>query len=194
MIKEMLDEYSVGIYSAAYIIYEAPLFISLMVAKSIYPKLVDYFKNNKLKLIKYFSLLSSYMTLLSYIIVLFIYFFHENLILYSFGIDYIESGKILVLLSLGLIPMYNAFLRSSYITISGNQSIILYTQLISSITNIFLNYFLIKAYGINGAVIATIFTQIISLLFLNIFFSETREIFYIQLRSLFLFGIWKHSK
>ena len=42
MIKEMMDEYSVGIYSAAYVLYEAPLFISLMqIAKSIYPLLVQ---------------------------------------------------------------------------------------------------------------------------------------------------------
>ena len=78
MIKEMLDEYSVGVYSAAYVIYEAPLFISLMLAKSIYPLLVQYYHDNKDKLFNFYTILSSYMTLLSYILVLFFYIFHEE--------------------------------------------------------------------------------------------------------------------
>ncbi len=194
MIKEMLDEYNVGIYSAAYVIYEAPLFISLMVAKSIYPKLVDYYQNNKDKLFKYYLVLSSYMTLLSYIIVLFIYIFHDNLILLTFGDSFRESSRILMLLSLGLIPMYNAFLRSSYITISGNQKILLYMQLFSSIMNVILNVILIKLYGIKGAVIATVLTQIVSLSILSVMFNETRYLFYIQIKSLLLLGIWRKHK
>ena len=129
MIKEMMDEYSVGIYSAAYVLYEAPLFISLMVAKSIYPLLVQYYHDNKNKLFNYYTILSSYMTLLSYLIVLFFYIFHEELIQITFGDNFKDSSRILVLLSFGLIPMFNAFLRSSYLTISGNQKIMLYTTI-----------------------------------------------------------------
>ena len=132
MIKEMLDEYSVGIYSAAYVIYEAPLFISLMIAKSVYPLLVQYYQDNKTNFFQLYYTLSSYMTLLSYLIVLFIFIFHEILIQITFGESFEESSKILMLLSFGMIPMFNAFLRSSYITITGNQRIILYTTLIFS--------------------------------------------------------------
>jgi O-antigen/teichoic acid export membrane protein len=190
MIKEMLDEYSVGVYSAAYVIYEAPLFISLMLAKSVYPLLVEYFQENKYKLFNYYKILSSYMTLLSYMIVLFIYIFHEVIIQLTFGDDFEDSSKILVLLSFGLIPMFNACLRSSYITISGNQRIILYTTLFSSIVNIILNYLLINIYGVAGAAYATVSTQILSLFLLNIVFLETRVLFFIQAKSLSLTGIW----
>ena len=57
MIKEMLEEYSVGIYSAAYVLYEAPLLISLMVAKSVYPLLVQYYRENKKKLLNFYTIL-----------------------------------------------------------------------------------------------------------------------------------------
>ena len=193
MIKEMLDEYSVGIYSAAYVLYEAPLFISLMVAKSIYPLLVQYYHDNKNKLFHYYTILSSYMTLLSYMIVLFFYIFHEELIQLTFGDDFEDSSRILVLLSLGLIPMFNAFLRSSYITITGNQKIILYTSLFSSIFNVILNYFLINEFGVQGAVYSTVLTQILSLFVLNAAFNETKVLFFIQAKSLVLLGIW-HKK
>lgn len=191
MIKEMLDEHNVGIYSAAYILYEAPLFISLMIAKSVYPILVQYYQDNKNKFFQLYSTLSSYMTLLSYLIVLFIFIFHEILIQITFGESFEESSKILMLLSFGMIPMFNAFLRSSYITISGNQKIILYTTLFSAMLNIVLNLLLIKAYGVIGAVYATVFTQTLSLIVLNFAFTNTRSIFFIQAKSLLLFGIWR---
>ena len=193
MIKEMLDEHNVGIYSAAYILYEAPLFISLMIAKSVYPILVQYYQDNKNKFFQLYSTLSSYMTLLSYLIVLFIFIFHEILIQITFGESFEESSKILMLLSFGMIPMFNAFLRSSYITISGNQKIILYTTLFSAMLNIVLNLLLIKAYGVIGAVYATVFTQTLSLIVLNFAFTNTRSIFFIQAKSLLLFGIWRKS-
>ena len=191
MIKEMLDEHNVGIYSAAYILYEAPLFISLMIAKSVYPILVQYYQDNKNKFFQLYSTLSSYMTLLSYLIVLFIFIFHEILIQITFGESFEESSKILMLLSFGMIPIFNAFLRSSYITISGNQKIILYTTLFSAMLNIVLNLLLIKAYGVIGAVYATVFSQTVSLLVLNFAFTNTRSIFFIQAKSLLLFGIWR---
>ena len=191
MIKEMMDEYSVGIYSAAYVLYEAPLFISLMIAKSIYPLLVQYYHDNKNKFFQLYSTLSSYMTLLSYLIVLFIFIFHEILIQITFGESFEESSKILMLLSFGMIPMFNAFLRSSYITITGNQKIILYTTLFSAMLNIVLNLLLIKAYGVIGAVYATVFTQTLSLIVLNFAFTNTRSISFIQAKSLLLFGIWR---
>jgi O-antigen/teichoic acid export membrane protein len=191
MIKEMLDEHNVGIYSAAYILYEAPLFISLMIAKSVYPILVQYYQDNKNRFFQLYSTLSSYLTLLSYLIVLFIFIFHEILIQITFGESFEESSKILMLLSFGMIPMFNAFLRSSYITISGNQKIILYTTLFSAMLNIVLNLLLIKAYGVIGAVYATVFSQTVSLIVLNFAFTNTRSIFIIQAKSLLLFGIWR---
>jgi len=193
MIKEMLDEYSVGIYSAAYVLYEAPLFIALMVAKSVYPILVQYYQNNKDRLFELYLELSSYMTLLSYLVVLFIYFFHESLIQLTFGNKFGEASKILVLLSFGLIPMFNAFLRSSYMTVSGIQKIILYTTLFSSIINVLLNVIMIKKYGIQGAVYATVLTQFLSLSLLNIVFNKTRPLFFIQAKSLLLMGIWSKN-
>ena len=191
MIKEMLDEHNVGIYSAAYVLYEAPLFISLMIAKSVYPILVQYYQDNKNKFFQLYSTLSSYLTLLSYLIVLFIFIFHEILIQITFGESFEESSKILMLLSFGMIPMFNAFLRSSYITITGNQKIILYTTLFSAMLNIVLNLLLIKAYGVIGAVYATVFTQTLSLIVLNFAFTNTRSISFIQAKSLLLFGIWR---
>ena len=190
MIMEMIDEYNVGIYSAAYALYEAPLFISLMVAKSLYPLIVKYYHENKDKLYDLYLEFSSYMTLSAYLIVIFVYLFYEYLISFTYGVKYNESGEVLLFLSLGLILMFNAFLRSNYITASGKQKIILYTSIFSAIINIFLNYIFINEFGVLGAAYATVLTQILSLLILNRFFKETRKIYIIQLKALLLLGIW----
>ena len=50
---------------------------------------------------------------------------------------------------------------------------------------------MIRQYGIRGAVYATVITQTLSLLILNIAFRETRKIFIIQVKSLLLLGIWR---
>jgi O-antigen/teichoic acid export membrane protein len=191
MIKEMLGEHSVGIYSVAYQLYEAPLFIALLVSKSVYPLIVKYYQSNKIRLFDIYLKLSSYMTLLSYIIVIIFLVFSENIILILYGEKYYESANVLLFLSFGLIPMFNAFLRSSYIIISGNQKIILYTTLFSAITNILLNIYFIRNFGVIGATYATVMTQLLSLLFLNAVFMSTRKIFVIQIKALLLLGVWK---
>ena len=130
------------------------------------------------------------MTLLSYLIVLFFYITHDELIRITYGDSFKNSSSILILLSIGLIPMFNAFLRSSYLTITGNQKIILYTTMFSAILNIILNYYFINIFDLKGAVYATVTTQIVSLFILNIAFVETRVLFFIHAKSLALIGVW----
>ncbi|EMG08508.1 hypothetical protein LEP1GSC151_0155 [Leptospira interrogans serovar Grippotyphosa str. LT2186] len=56
--------------------------------------------------------------------------------------------------------------------------------------NIVLNYFLIPLYGIKGAAIATVISQFIASTLFNLFFKRTREIFFIQLESVFFWRMF----
>ena len=189
MIKGMLDDYSVGIYAAAYKLYEMPLFIAVLTAKSVYPLMVKYYEENKEKLFNVYLQLTSWMSLLAYILIVMFLLFSNKLVLFLYGEKFLESSKVLMFLSLGLIPMFNAFLRSTYITISNNQKIILYTTVFSAGLNILLNFYFIHFFGMLGAVYATIITQLFSLFLLNIVFPPTRKIFFIQTKALLLMGI-----
>ena len=62
--------------------------------------------------------------------------------------------------------------------------------MLSAILNIILNYFFINIFEVVGAVYATVLTQILSLIVLNIAFIETRVLFFIHAKSLSLIGIW----
>ena len=69
----------------------------------------------------------------------------------------------------------------------------MYTSLFSSIFNVILNYFLINEFGLQGAVYSTVITQILSLFVLNAAFNETKVLFFIQIKSLALLGIWSKN-
>ena len=65
------------------------------------------------------------------------------------------------------------------------------SQIIAVVMNIVLNYILIPINGIQGAAIATVFTQFMSLFFLNLFFEDGREVFWLQVKGLNPLNIMK---
>ena len=68
----------------------------------------------------------------------------------------------------------------------------MYSQIISVIANVILNYLLIKTIGVYGAAIATVITECISLWISNIFFGRTgREVLIWQIMGLNPLHIFK---
>ncbi|EMO77875.1 hypothetical protein LEP1GSC127_3299, partial [Leptospira kirschneri str. 200801925] len=66
----------------------------------------------------------------------------------------------------------------------------LYKSISGCLTNIILNYFLIPYYGIKGAAIATVISQFVASTLFNLLFKRTREIFFIQLESIFFWRMF----
>lgn len=193
MIQEMLGSYEVGIYSVAVRIYELPFVLAMVIASTVSPMLIKAYQRNKQEFNDKTLILLSYITLLSYIIVLIIFIFSKDIILLLFGKQYAESGIILSLLVVSLIPMFNSFLRSGYMIISNHQKLSFYLGLFYSLLNIGLNYVLIPKFGVAGAVYATIISRVLALFGL-FYFSTTREYFFIQIKSIFLMGLFKKGQ
>lgn len=187
MIGQILDERSVGIFSAALKIYEIPFYFLVLLTASIFPKLVEVYEKNKELFFKRYSQITSLYTFCSLILLTIFILFGQLIISILFGSNYIEAYYPLIILSIGLVFIYNGMLRSSYLSVSHNEKIIFYATVISAILNILLNYFLIKLYGIVGSAIATLVTQFLSLFISNYFFSETKRIFFIQLEAFYRF-------
>ena len=99
--------------------------------------------------------------------------------------EYSQAFPIYQIYVLGSFFMYNAGLRAGHYTLINRGNVLMYSQIISVILNVILNYALINAIGIYGAAIATGITQGISLFVSNLFFGECgREVFKWQLVSL----------
>lgn len=81
--------------------------------------------------------------------------------------------------------MYNAVLRAGHFTLINRGNILMFSQIISVILNIILNYFGIKIMGMYGAAMATVITQGVSLLLCNLLFGKDgREVFLWQIKAI----------
>lgn len=192
MIGNMIDDYSVGIYAAATRIFELFFPIIMILSSSVYPRLVELYNQNQARFYQVYEWVTALLTLFSLAAFLAVFIFNRQLISILYGASYLEASTVLTVQVVAIIVVFNAGLRSSYLTISNNQKIILITTVISAILNIVMNYYLIPIYGIIGAAIATLLTRWISLFFSNLFFRSTRQIFLIQVRALFLIPIWRY--
>ncbi len=99
--------------------------------------------------------------------------------------DYAEAFPIYQVYAIGSFFMYNAGLRAGHYTLINRGSILMYTQIVSVVLNIILNYVCIKRFGLFGAAIATGVTQGISLMVSNLFFGKNgMEVFTWQIKGL----------
>lgn len=109
---------------------------------------------------------------------LLLWIFFGNLIL-SILFDEIYQNSYIVtsILIASLMIQSAAVVRTNYYVLTKTQNIIYVSSLSGLIINLLLNYILIPIYGIEGAAFASLISQTISLLLINLFYKKTREVF-----------------
>ena len=184
MIGNMLSKEQVGIYAIAVkLIYVVQIGIA-PVRESVYPKMIELYSKNKEQYAKRYVQITAILTwiyiigvLASFVILPFAFRFLKQ--------DYAEAFPIYQVYVIGTFFMYNAGLRAGHYTLINRGNVLMYSQIISVVLNVILNYVLIKTVGIYGAAIATGITQCVSLFVSNLFFGETgRDVFKWQLKGL----------
>ncbi len=192
MIGQMLDDRSVGIFSAALKIHEIPFSFLVLLTSVSFPKIVELYERDKELFFKRYSQVTSLYTLSSIVLLIILILFGKQIILILFGSDYLESYYPLVILSVGLVFIYNGMLRSSYLSVTNNEKIIFYTSLMSAVLNVVLNYILIRKYGILGSATAMLITHFVALFLSNYFFKATKRISFIQFEAFFRLRFLDH--
>ncbi|HOI90165.1 MAG TPA: flippase [Candidatus Rifleibacterium sp.] len=191
MIGTLMDSVSVGIYAAAYRIYELPLFFVMVFAQSVSPTLIRLHSEKKSNYIRYYELLSSASTVAGYLLLAMFLLFSDLVVTRLYGIAYQESSGVLKVLAFAQVFMFNAFLRSAHLTINNKQFYLLISTILAAFFNILLNTVLIPSFGLTGAAWATVATQAFSLLVVNGMFRETRDIFIIQIRAFTIYPFFR---
>ena len=79
-----------------------------------------------------------------------------------------------------------AVVRTNYYVLTKTQNIVYLSSLLGLIINILLNFTLIPLYGIEGAAVASLISQIASVLLVNLFFKKTQKVFLWMIYSLAL--------
>jgi O-antigen/teichoic acid export membrane protein len=178
-----LGDAAVGIYAASTKLYEMGLIFILILYNSFFPMLHDLYHRDKELFYKRYALITDLYTVIGYLTLAFVLVFSKQAVLLTFGKGFNGTSDILNIQIFGLLILCNASLRSMYMAITSSQKILLRFTLGAALLNIILNLILIPKFGIKGSAVATVITYVFGHLIMNVFFKETRRLFYIQIRS-----------
>ena len=175
MIGGMIDDKAVGLYATAATLCTAWLFIPAAIMNSFRPKIMeikqyDDERTYKRRLEQLYSLIIWLCLIVSLIICLFGYW----VILLLFGTEYLGAVPALRVLIWSEVFSMIGTMRGIWILCEGKQKYVKYYLGIGATLNLVLNTVLIPLFGIVGAALATLITQVFTSLIAPILFKETR--------------------
>jgi len=184
MLGQMLGDRAVGIYSAALRLSEMWYVIPTILTSSFMPAIT------KLKALSGSSYelrneqLLKALVFIAYILSIGVCFLSSPLILLLYGSDFGPSSLVLAIHIWTAVFVFLGVGASPWLV---NEGLIGYTFVQTALgagLNIVLNMFLIPSFGVLGAAIATLVTQIFASFLLNLLVPRLRKLFYLQLRAL----------
>ncbi|EKO3607656.1 flippase [Vibrio metschnikovii] len=156
MIKQMLGEYEVGIYSAAIRLSEAFYFIPTIITASLFPAILNAKKiSHELYMLR-MQRLYTMMVWTAIIIAIPITIFSDWIVFVLYGNDYSTSADILMIHVWSGIFVFLTVSSGKYLTSEGLTRKIFYRNLSGMILNVMLNFKMIPLYGGVGAALATL--------------------------------------
>lgn len=194
MIGKMLGEEAVGFYTAAMTIAMIWQFVPNAIINSSYSLIISERLNNPKTYIKRLQMLMLTITLLGIIVGIVILMFGRWAILALYGVAYEQSIITLYILiwSTGLAVLGSA--RGIWIVAEGLNAYQKYMVLIGGVINVVLNLFTIKLFGINGAAIATLASQLAVQFIAPLCFKKTRPLAGVYWQSFKLLKTINHKK
>ncbi len=189
MLGQMMNDSTVGIYSAATRISEVWYFIPVTIVSSFSPSIYQAKEISRSLYDRKIVKLNQLVVFVSIIIALPMTFMSNTAISILFGSNYIDAGNILAVHIWATVFVSMGVASSPWFIAEGLTHLQMYKSILGAIMNIILNIFLIPAYGGMGAAIATVISYASSDLLSNLIHPRTRSVFMLQLRSLNLFTL-----
>lgn len=188
MIKEMLGEYEVGVYSASVRLTEAFYFIPMMITASLFPAILNAKKQSEELYKERLQLLYTFMVWMAIAIALPMTFLADFLIALLFGQAYQAAGQVFVIHIWASIFVFLGVASSKWL-IAENLTFISFSRTFSgACLNVVLNLLFIPKYGLQAAAWATLISQSFVTLFFDAFNARTVFVFRQKL-SAFLFRL-----
>ena len=188
MLGFMVSKSELGNYSMAVRFAEISFFIPIAYSKSLFPKIVA-FKEDKQQYNKMITKAMKLLFRISLCISLVMLIIPDSFFTYILGEDMVNVSIPFKILIFSSIMVYIGSLSYIWYLSEGYQNYIMYNTVYGLLFNIILNLILIHYYGIIGAAVATLLAKILANYIIHAFRKETREIFYIQTKSIFNFKL-----
>jgi O-antigen/teichoic acid export membrane protein len=161
MLGLMVDETQVGIYNIAYKVGSVGFLVIVSVSTIITPQMATlYGSGHLLELKKLIHQATRLIAVLSIPLVLFLVFFSEY-ILSFFGSEIVSGSSTLIIVSIGVLFSAMAGNVDQILNMTNNQIVLRNITFLVFIINVILNLLLIPNYGINGAAIASLVSNIV---------------------------------
>ncbi len=174
MIGKLQNEEQLGFYAAATTIALLWEFIPNALINSARPLILEKRKNDYTEYQRELQLLMLGINLMGVIVSLFFTFFGKIAILILYGKSYLPSQWPLAILIWSTSAAMIGNVRNIWIVAEGYEKYTKYFSLYGAIFNAILNYFFILRWGIIGASITTLISQVAVNIFAPILFKETR--------------------
>lgn len=190
MIGNMLNNESLGNYSAAVSLSEMWYFFPVVIASSVFPAVLYTRKYDKILYKKRLQDLYDFMMWSSIAFAIPVSLFSKNIINLLFGQQYAQAAPVLSVYVWAGIAVSLGVASSNYLIAENLTKISFYRTFFGAVLNVFLNLILIPKYGIIGSAIATLVSYTVAT-FSVIFFAKSRETFIMLFKTLNLFRIIK---
>lgn len=195
MIGNMLGVGEVGVYSIGVQLIGILTIIISSFQSTIFSELLELYNEKDIKKYeKKYIFYTKILTNIYFVGIIISIIILKKLFEHVFSIEYIKAINIYIILSIGILVKANVFLRSSHIVLVNRSKVLLKSELIAMMSNLMLNYFLIKRYGIYGAATATTITQFISLWIIDLFSIDGRKLLKKHLSGFWIFNIKKYIR
>ena len=178
MIKEMLGEKEVGLYSAAVRLSEAWYFVPVIVTTSLFPAILNAKKLNPKLYSERVRRLYAIMIYSAVGMALPVTFMAESIIFTLYGVHYQDAGLVLAIHIWAGIFVALGVVNGSWFLAENLQKLAMINTLAGVAVNVILNYFLIPIYGIAGVAFATLASYSLAAYFSLFLYTKTRCQFY----------------
>jgi len=169
MIKEMLDSEAVGNYAAAVRLSEAWYFMPIVISSSLFPAIINAKKISEKLYYARLQKLYDLMVLMAISIALPMTFLSDWVVNFLYGKQYSEAGSILMIHIWAGVFVFLGVASSKWFVAENLQKYSFYRTFSGAIVNILLNFILIPKFGIKGAAVATLISQLVASYIFNVF-------------------------
>ena len=191
MIRQLLGDSQVGLYSAAVRVSEALYFIPMVIMSSVFPAIVSSKMQSEDLYYRRLQFVLGILLWMAVIVAVFISLFAKFILVGFFGDAYLPAAGVLALHSWACIFVYLGVAGTRWLINENLQLFSMAYTTLGAICNIALNFLLIPRYSIYGAALATVIAQLIAGVLANSLNKRTRKIFELQLKAFNMANIFK---
>lgn len=186
MIMEMMDAEAVGQYAAAVRISEAWYFIPMVIASSIFPAIINAKKQSEELYYARLQKLYDLMVWMAIAIALPMTFLSDWLVNLLYGEQYNQAGSVLMIHIWSGVFVFLGVASGKWFIAENLQMLSFWRTFYGMTINVILNFLLIPKYGVQGAAIATLVSQVVATYLSDLFNQKTKTMFFMKTKSLII--------